>query len=94
MAKGKSKGNGQKKSTAMDVDGAAEEKKKGDTEDVVMNGHGVSNGADIKLTPIQIQVIRKAIASAKTNEECDKLAKILESGRIPEGDWNKLTEQQ
>ena len=87
----------------MDVDepvpaapAVEEEKKEGDAEDVemAMNGHATANGGDMKLTPAQIQVIRKAIASAKTNEECDKLAKILESGRIPEGDWNKLTEQQ
>ena len=85
----------------MDVDepvpaapAVEEEKKEGDAEDVEMNGQATANGGDMKLTPAQIQVIRKAIASAKTNEECDKLAKILESGRIPEGDWNKLTEQQ
>jgi len=95
--KAKSKGSGQRKGGQMGAEEVVDEEKGSalHAEDVEMNGgHEITNGADSKLTATQSQVIQRAIAAAKTNEECDKLAKILESGRIPEGDWNKLTAQQ
>eukprot|EP01084_Bolivina_argentea_P164986 286742_1 len=86
----------QKKANAMDVDEDVNEKEtKEETEAVRMNGHGdktVTNDGDIKLSPTQIEIIKKAINAATTNAEFEKLEKILKAGRMPEGDWMKLAQ--
>merc|ERR1712228_767644 len=91
-AKQKLKGKEMNGNHAMDVD-ENETEEKNEANDVSMNGHAKDND-DVKLTKEQIQLIQKAINSAKNDEEFEKLEKILRSGRMPEGDWKKLNEQQ
>eukprot|EP00484_Ammonia_sp_Unknown_P001194 CAMPEP_0197023288 /NCGR_PEP_ID=MMETSP1384-20130603/4027_1 /TAXON_ID=29189 /ORGANISM="Ammonia sp." /LENGTH=253 /DNA_ID=CAMNT_0042451483 /DNA_START=16 /DNA_END=777 /DNA_ORIENTATION=+ len=82
------------KSKAKDIASTNSKTKTSKTKHAPKSATKQQQELDMKLTPQQLLIIKKAVDSAKTHEEFERLEQILKSGRIPHGDWNKLNKAE